>query len=297
MRYEFRAVADCNMCGSGQMRLLGLRLSNSQGWNPRDAEGIAVPVKQCCKCGLIFTDPQPIPDDLGDHYGIPPEEYWGSAQSWTPDYFRRQIETAMQLIGFVPGKTALDIGAGTGLAMKSLAAAGFDVHGIEPSEPFWQRAIANGADPARLTLARIEDAQFAPASFDFITFGAVLEHLFDPGNALDKALSWLRPGGVIQAEVPNADWLIPRFVNRYFRLRGTNYVTHLSPMHPPFHLYEFKLNSFRRYEVVRHWYDVCDVTHVPWLFKPFFRWWMGRTNSGMQLTIYLRKQRNGGPGG
>ncbi len=88
-------------------------------------------------------------------------------------------------------------------------------------------------------MSSVEDADFPARSFDFITFGAVLEHLYSPSLALSRALGWLRPGGIIQAEVPSSDHLLSKLLNFYFRLRGTNYVTHLSPMHPPFHLYEF----------------------------------------------------------
>ena len=291
MRYEFRPVARCNMCGSTEFRLLGMRLSASQGLDPRHAEGIAVPVKQCRDCGLIFADPQPVPETLSDHYDLPPEDYWGESLAWTPDYFATQINSAKRLIGFAPGMKALDIGAGVGLAMKSLSAAGFDTWGIEPSEPFRRNAVdVTGIDPERIQLAGIDEAEYPPDTFDFITFGAVLEHLHDPHAALSTAMSWLRPGGVIQAEVPSAEWLIPRLVNLYFRLRGTNYVTHISPMHPPFHLYEFTLNSFRDFDVAAHGFEVCNIPHVPNLLHPLFRWWMRLTDSGMQLTVYLRER-------
>lgn len=289
MRYEFKPVVRCNMCGSENFRMLGMRLSSSQGLDPRKAEGVAVPIKRCRDCGLIFSDPQPFPDNLSDHYGVPPDEYWNAEPRWAPDYFSRQIEVAKQLTGFVPGMRALDIGAGTGLAMKSLSAAGFDTWGIEPSGPFRQRAIETGTDPQRINLAGIEEAEFPAEDFDFITFGAVLEHLFNPRQALEKAIGWLKPGGVIQAEVPSSDWFIARLVNLFFRIRGTNYVTHLSPMHPPFHLYEFTVKSFRDFQIARHWYDVCHVTHIPSPLKPLFRWWMKQSGGGMQLTVYLRK--------
>lgn len=290
LRYEFRPVAACNMCGSGDFKLLGIRLSTSQGLRPRKAEGIAVPVKRCRKCGLVFSDPQPVPETLSDHYGIPPEEYWGERR-WTPDYFSRQIKTAKRLLDFAPGMKALDIGAGEGFAMKSLGAAGFDTWGLEPSESFRTHCIrGTGIDPHRLQLATVETADYPSEIFDFITFGAVLEHLYDPRAALNKALDWLRPGGVIQAEVPSSDWMIARLVNLYFRLWGTNYVTNLSPMHSPFHLYEFTLSSFCDFEVAEHWIDVCDPVHVPALFHPLARWMMQTTQTGMQLTVYLTKQ-------
>lgn len=85
----------------------------------------------------------------------------------------------------------------------------------------------------RLQLAGVEDATFSPDSFDFVTFGAVLEHIQEPGRAVERAMQWLKPGGVMHAEVPSSRYLISKVVNGYFSLRGVNLVTNLSPMHPP----------------------------------------------------------------
>jgi SAM-dependent methyltransferase len=149
--------------------------------------------------------------------------------------------------------------------------------------------------PERIRLAPLEEAVFEPDSFDFITFGAVLEHLPDPSAAIAKAMGWLRPGGVIQIEVPSAHHLIGRLINLYFRLAATTYVTNTSPMHSPFHLYEFTLDCFRKngerlgYRVAEHLYMVCGIFHFPRFLHPLLRWWMARTDTGMQLTVYLRK--------
>lgn len=250
-------------------------------------------MKQCRDCDLIFSDPQPIPNSLFDHYNLPPEDYWAGLPTWSPEYFSREIRVAKRLLGFRPGMTALDIGAGVGRAMRSLIHAGFDTWGIEPSEPFYKHAIQQ-IDASRVALSTLEDANYPAANFDFITFGAVLEHLYDPADAIERALRWLKPNGIIQAEVPSSAHLIARLVNLYFRLRGTNYVTHLSPMHPPFHLFEFGLESFRRhgaragYSVAEHHFDVCEILHFPKVLHPPLRWWMERTQTGMQLTVYLR---------
>ena len=292
MIYEFRPVTSCNMCGRADFKLLGMRLSASQGVNPRRAEGIAVPVKQCRSCGLVFADPQPVPAKLSDHYGLPPEDYWADAGHWhwTPAYFATEIAEAKRLLDFRPGMKALDIGVGLGKAMRSLDHAGFDSTGIEPISLFRDKAIDKmGLDPDRVKLASAEDAEFADNSFDFITFGAVLEHLYDPAFALDRAMKWLKPGGIIQAEVPSADYLMSKLLNLYFQLRGTNYVTHISPMHSPFHLYEFTRRSFARFNVVHHRYEVCIISHVPRPLHPLLRWLMDKTDRGMQLTVYLRR--------
>ncbi|MFF7255028.1 methyltransferase domain-containing protein [Streptomyces microflavus] len=57
--------------------------------------------------------------------------------------------------------------------------------------------------------ADITSATFAPGSFDLILARAVLEHLTDPDAMLDRALSWLAPGGWLVVEdfyfLPTAD--------------------------------------------------------------------------------------------
>jgi ubiquinone/menaquinone biosynthesis C-methylase UbiE len=193
------------------------------------------------------------------------------------------------------GMASLDIGAGLGKAMVALGNAGFDAHGFEPSKPFYERAISKmGIRPERLRLGMIETVDYPEGTFDFITFGAVLEHLYDPSAAIVKAMRWLKPGGLVHIEVPSSAWLINRLVNFYYRLAGTDYVANISPMHEPFHLYEFGLRSFREhalrqgYQIAFYEYYVCE-TYLPraadFILKPLMR----RTNTGMQLCVWLRK--------
>ena len=131
--------------------------------------------------------------------------------------------------------------------------------------------------------------------FDFITFGAVLEHLYKPGESICKALRWLKKDGVMQIEVPSSNWLISNLVNKYYKIIGTNYVTNISPMHEPFHLYEFTTQSFTEhgkthgYEVVHSEFMVCSLVHIPKLLHSLFRWYMRKTNTGMQLTVWLKR--------
>lgn len=295
--YTFSSTERCSMCGAGreQLHVLGMRLNRSQGLRPKELTGIAVGVRQCGVCGLIFADPQPEPARFEDHYGDFSELWHEDYFKPDPSYFSTEIAEAKSLLPGNGGWKALDIGAGIGKAMGALSAAGFDAYGIEPSEQFRAIALKRGVDPARLVLAGVEDASFEAESFDFVTFGAVLEHLASPAMALSSALRWLKPGGIIQAEVPSSRWLISKLSNLYFRLRGTNYVTNLSPMHSPYHLFEFNLRSFELhgsrvgYDVALHRYSVCDIMHFPSFMHPLLLWYMMRTNSGMQLTVYLRK--------
>jgi SAM-dependent methyltransferase len=297
LQYSFRPVLKCDMCKAGpeHFSVMGMRLNRSQGLNPRALAGIAVGVRKCRNCGLIFADPQPLPLDFAAHYGEP-DAYWGESYfEADPSYFAKEIAEAKALITGGDKPRALDIGAGIGKAMQALAAAGFDTWGIEPSAAFHQIALKRGIDADRLQCAGVEQADFAAESFDFITFGAVLEHLTEPSASIERALHWLKPGGIVQIEVPSSKRLIPKLVNLYFRLIGTTYVTNISPMHAPFHLFEFGLESFQLngarlgYEVAQHRFEVCEIAHFPRIVHPPLRWLMSRTDTGMQLTVYLRK--------
>ena len=114
---------------------------------------------------------------------------------------------------------ALDIGAGLGKAMLSLEHYGFEAYGLEPSIPFHERAITKmGISSERLKLGSVEDLEYETNSFDFITFGAVVEHLYSPKLCIQKALNWLKPGGVTNRSA-SSNWLISKYMNAYFRLR------------------------------------------------------------------------------
>lgn len=299
-KYTFKEIFVCEMCGdkTENHKVLGQRLNKSQGFRPKSKTGISVSIIKCTNCGLIYSNPQPVPFDLQDHYGTPPEEYWKDEYFiWEPSYFSLQIEEAKKILNFSKGMKALDIGAGLGKAMLSMQSEDFDVYGLEPSIPFYERAISKmGVKKEKLKLGAIEDLDYELESFDFITFGAVFEHLYEPSKCLEKALGWLKPNGIIHIEVPSSKWLLPKFMNSYFKLIGTNYVTNLSPMHAPFHLHEFDLKSFSmlseklNFKLENYRYDVCSIYYFPKIFHGLLRSYMKATNKGMQLTVYLSKK-------
>lgn len=276
--------------------ILGRRMNLSQGIRPKKKVGISTTVMKCRSCSLVFSNPMPIPDDMSQHYGIPAEDYW-TPQEFEIDHnvFNSSIETFKRLYQKNGKMTALDIGAGLGKCMLALENYGFDTYGLEPSQPFYERALDKmGISKDRLKLSSLEDADFPPEKFDFITFGAVLEHIYDPSLAIKKALKWLKPDGLIQIEVPSSDWLTNKIFNIIYRLQGLDYVGNISPMHAPFHLYEFGLKSFEmhskkhNYEIAEYQYFVCD-TFLPKILDPIIKPLMAKTNTGMQLNIWLRK--------
>lgn len=298
--YYFEEVTHCEMCGdpTARHKVLGQRLNTSIGMRPRKRTGVSVTVRKCRNCQLIYAFPQPVPLNFQDHYGIPPENYWDEHYfEWKPTYFSKEIARLQELKAIKPGMKALDIGAGIGKCMISLGKAGFDTYGFEPSESFYDRAVSRmGITTDKLKLGMIENVDYDRESFDFITFGAVFEHLYHPVDCLEKAMGWLKKDGVLHIEVPSSRYFISKIFNLYYRLRGTNYVTNISPMHTPFHLYEFGYTSFEKlaekkgFTILAHDYHVCDIYHIPRLFHPLLKLWMKWTKTGMQLTVWITKK-------
>ena len=288
------------MCAapSSSFRVLGLRLNRSQGRNPRGVTGAGVTIVRCRKCGLVFPNPQPIPPRIEDHYDMPGEAYWGDTRA-KPEVTPAALAHWQKLRAQTTSEcapSALDVGVGSGFTAKAMIAAGFDVFGFEPIPQFRELALEALELPAdRIAACGIEDADYPPTTFDLVNFGAVLEHLYDPSMSLQKALSWLKPGGLIVLEVPSGDWLLAKIVNAFFRLRLTSYVTHCSPMHSPFHLYEFTRETFRYngmrlgYTIVTANFDVGGVTVLPKFVQRLLNPVMRQTSTGLTLSLVLRK--------
>ncbi len=296
--YTFRPIAECCMCGSSTRshRVLGRRLNHHQGKAPHRLKGVSVTVCKCSNCGLIYSDPQPVPGSVQDHYDVQPGSYWQASFLSVPeDYFMSQVALAKKLLGHRAGLRALDIGAGLGYDMVALERGGFETHGFEPSAPFRDRAISHmGIEPDRLKLGSMEELEYPPDSFDLLNFGVVLEHLVDPGAMLAKSMKWLAHGGVVKIEVPSANWLTNRLVNFYYRLRLTDFVANISPMHKPYHFHEFTIKSFEEHGK-RNGYGIAyqeffvATTYLPKVLDPLLKPLMKRTNTGMQLSIWLRR--------
>lgn len=125
--------------------------------------------------------------------------------------FLAWVERAMAL----PGRTILDVGCGTGAFLQVARSAGWSVRGVEIG-----RASADYA-ATRLGLD-VSQGSFYPfvapdGSFDALTMIEVIEHLEHPSQALDKARTLLRPGGVLLVTTPNVDSLYRRLCgNRWW---------------------------------------------------------------------------------
>jgi SAM-dependent methyltransferase len=113
-----------------------------------------------------------------------------------PDYPDRVYEILRDRCRLGPSSRVLDIGAGTGLATKRSAEAGASVVAVEPNDALAEqlREHTVAASQVEIVVAPFEEVDLAQSSFDLVT-SATAFHWLDPGVALPKIASALRPGG------------------------------------------------------------------------------------------------------
>ena len=83
-------------------------------------------------------------------------------------------------------------------------------------------------------------------------------------------------------------------MRHFYRLTGSDYVINTSPMHAPYHLYEFTPVSFARhaetaaYRIAHQEYYPCTAYMPRWL-DPLFLILMRWSRTGMELAVWLQK--------
>jgi SAM-dependent methyltransferase len=99
------------------------------------------------------------------------------------------------------GKSALDLGAGRGIASYALAKDGFEVAALEPDPSLLvgagairQLAVETGL-PINICEQYSENIPFPDAHFDVVVARAVLHHSRDLGTACKEVFRVLKPGG------------------------------------------------------------------------------------------------------
>jgi SAM-dependent methyltransferase len=170
--------------------------------------------------------------------------------------------------------SALDIGAGRGIASYALARQGFAVTALEPdpSAIVGAAAIRALAAESGLPITVVEEFSerlpFADAAFDVVFARAVLHHMKDLDVACGEMFRVLRPGGLLIAareHVISRESDLPRFLDQHplhFRyggehayllsryesaLRGAGFddVGVISPLSSPINLFPYTTDSLR----------------------------------------------------
>jgi len=229
----------CFLCGS-QGRVLYPNLRDRSYTAPGSWT-----LLRCPKDGLVWINPQPVPEEIGKIYA----EYSTHAVTnpgslpfgWLRKVVRQGIlETAFgyensQLNGverafgwlcsrFAPLRDSvggmvmwldaawrgnlLDVGCGNGEIAAYVRNMGWEVTGVEP-DPI-AAGLAREKFGLKVYEGTVEEAQLQKESFDVITMHHVIEHLPDSHRTLEECHRVLKPGGRLVIITPNIESLASR---------------------------------------------------------------------------------------
>jgi len=124
-----------------------------------------------------------------------------------------QLEAALRFVPRAPARV-LDYGCGSGLFLRRLREFGHEVEGVD-FDPVAVSAVRASGIACR-TPDEVPDDEWR-ASFDAITLSHVIEHVPDPRALLGQLASWLKPGGSLFIECPNANATGLALFGRYWR--------------------------------------------------------------------------------
>jgi len=183
-------------------------------------------IVQCLTCGLQQSNPRDQAATILQVYRQLDDPAYSSEEShrrWTA----RRYARLLQRFDPAPGKL-LDVGCSTGLFLQEAQSLGWAVWGLEPSQA--ASALARQRLPAADILScAIEEAEFPPESFDAITLWDVLEHLDSPRQALLRLNGWLRPGGLLLVNLPDAASLPARLLGSHWVLLLREHLWYFTP--------------------------------------------------------------------
>lgn len=110
--------------------------------------------------------------------------------------------------------TILDYGCGSGAYLKMMARFENTLAGVEYDPALLASLAGEGIE-----IVDVAEVARQPweGRFDHITLAHVLEHVPDPSALLGRLHSWLKPGGTLFIELPNADATGLAIFGRYWR--------------------------------------------------------------------------------
>ena len=193
-------IRKCYLCNGSKL--------NTVPGSVRDKPELSI--KRCCDCGLLFLSSfdhinHTLYRSSGMHKGPPNIDQWLSE---TADDDQRRYEYCLPIVN---GKKVLDFGCGNG---------GFLIRILDRAESLLGVDLENALSVhfSDRKIPFTDNLDSITEQYDVITMFHVLEHLTDPSEMLRELKTFLKPGGQIIIEVPNAnDALLTLYGSEAFR--------------------------------------------------------------------------------
>jgi 2-polyprenyl-3-methyl-5-hydroxy-6-metoxy-1,4-benzoquinol methylase len=217
---------------------------------------------QCNGCGLIYMNPQVVPEDIGKLY---PTDYGphchvtgtsnrSGVMYWLGKHLMNMAKIKKAVYNSLSRESkVLDVGCGQGAVLNDIRMdTGCQVYGVDISE--------NAAKSAKklygidVFQGDIADAPWPDSYFDLITGWQYLEHLNSPHQTIEKMARLLKDTGWLVLATPNFDSLNSKcFKSKWY------------PLDCPRHLCLWTPKTIIAL-MLKHGLDVVDIVHdaTPW---------------------------------
>jgi SAM-dependent methyltransferase len=202
----------CAVCTSRELRphwrVAGE--AGEQGLVPTtDRFGVALDdIVRCAACGHMQLARLPEIESLEGEYAAAASDDYLAEEGGQRATARAVLE---RLERHVERGRLADLGCWVGFLAAEAKARGWDPIGVEPSAWAAERAHERGVEVLRAPLLQ---APLPERAFSAVTMGDVIEHLPDPGAALDRVRALLRDGGVVWLALPDAGSAVARALGR-----------------------------------------------------------------------------------
>ena len=218
---------------------------------------------ECLHCGLLFTEPRPSKDKIGEYYKS--EEYYSHQENkkgFIPKIYERvkainlkhkyKLATEGKSLG-----TLLDIGCGVGDFIHTAEQHGWQCTGVEPSED--AKAIAKKRIKGEIHSS--EDLEQIPnETFDIITMWHVLEHVDDIKWQVAQLQRLIKKDGRIVIAVPN----YKSYDADYYKEKWAAYDVprHLNHFNKDTLVKIFKTNGLNLTKTDKLWWDAYYISYM-----------------------------------
>jgi len=200
----------CPLCGGHSHAVLSQRMQH----------GLDLTTVICNQCSLVFTNPLPpretyarfYRDACADYYGhITPKPLFAESEG-EPAQFAAKFNLLARK-RTLSASRLLEVGPGNGLFLWWAQRRGCEALGVEPSTEFCSVLGAAGLPYIKGVLSDVRPETHG--LFDIIFMSHVLEHFYDPNEALQHCRTLLKQNGMLAVEVPNIHKPF-RSLDRYF---------------------------------------------------------------------------------
>lgn len=247
---------NCPVCDSASFEVMGIRGNREySGAEPKADPHIKTDVVRCKNCGFIYTNPmiRGMEHLELEHYRNA-EDYQASRVEDVSGMFRNRVN---ELKKIKASGRLLDVGAGKGEFLSEAKKAGYECEGVEPSDAFCQFAEKQYGVKMHHGLLG-ETGSVKGKKYDLVTLLHVLEHVDHPNDLMETFKEYMNDDALLFIEVPNTESTFLKIIDRFYKLKGLNWSSRLSPLHPPFHKYGYNPKSLR-YILESHGYEVLKL--------------------------------------